>query len=306
MDPLFVPEPANRVRVILNTDAKNEADDQYAIVHAILTPLFELHGIIPAHFGDRRGPGSLQASHEEVLKLLDLMDLNGRVPVRPGADMMLSDEKTPVPSEGSALIIEEALKDDPRPLHVAFLGPLTDMASALLEKPSIAERKVRVVWIGGEDWPVGGWEYNLWNDVNAANVVFRSKVELWQIPSTVYKRMAVSYAELVEKVYDKSPLGKYLVEQLVEWNTLYEPKYLWFRGEPLEHRSLGDSPAIGVTMYPDCGWSEWRPPAPEFNKEMNYVHTGRNRPIRVYQGIDQRFVLEDFFAKLARWHRKMP
>jgi purine nucleosidase len=304
MDPLFVPEPANRVRVILNTDAKNEADDQYAIVHAILTPLFELHGIIPAHFGDRRGPGSLQASHEEVLKLLDLMDLNGRVPVCPGAAIMLPDEKTPVPSEGSALIIEEALKDDPRPLHVAFLGPLTDMASALLEEPSIAERKVRVVWIGGADWPVGGWEYNLLNDVTAANVVFRSKVELWQIPSTVYKRMAVSYAELVEKVYDKGPLGEYLVEQLVEWNTLYERNNLWSHGEHLEHRSLGDSPAIGVMMYPDCGWSEWRP-APEFNKEMNYVHTGRNRPIRVYHAIDQRFILEDFFAKLARWHRKM-
>jgi purine nucleosidase len=305
MNPLFVPEPANRVRVILNTDAKNEADDQYAIVHAILTPLFELHGIIPAHFGDRRGPGSLQASHEEVLKLLDLMDLNRSVPVRPGAAIMLPDEKTPVPSEGSALIIEEALKDDPRPLHVAFLGPLTDMASALLEEPSIAERKVRVVWIGGEDWPVGGWEYNLWNDVTAANVVFRSKVELWQIPSTIYKRMAVSYAELVEKVYDKGPLGKYLVEQLVEWNTLYERKNRWFHGEHLEHRSLGDSPAIGVMMYPECGWSEWRP-APEFNKEMNYVHTGRNRPIRVYHAIDQRFVLEDFFAKLARWYRKTP
>ena len=299
MDPLFVPEPSNRVRAILNTDAKNEADDQYAIVHAILTPLFELHGIIPAHFGDRRGPGSLQASHDEVLKVLDLMDLNGRIPVRPGAAIMLPDEKTPVPSEGSALIIEEALKDDPRPLHVAFLGPLTDMASALLENPSIAERNVRVVWIGGEDWPVGGWEYNLWNDVTAANVVFRSKVELWQIPSTVYKRIAVSYAELVEKVYDKGPLGKYLVEQLVEWNTHHH------RHGPIEHRSLGDSPAVGVMMYPECGWYEWRP-APEFNTEMNYVHTGRNRPIRFYHAIDQRFVLEDFFAKLARWHRKTP
>jgi len=297
MDPLFVPEPSNRVRVILNTDAKNEADDQYAIVHAILTPLFELHGIIPAHFGDRRGPGSLQASREEVLKLLDLMDLSGRIPVYSGAPAALPDEKTPVPSEGSALIIEEALKDDLRPLHVAFLGPLTDMASALLENPAIAERNVRVVWIGGQDWPVGGWEYNLSNDVTAANVVFRSKVEVWQIPSTIYKRMAVGYAELVEKVYDKGPLGKYLVEQLVEWNNLYP------YGGHIEHRSLGDSPAIGVMMYPECGCSEWRP-APEFNAEMNYVHTGRNRPIRVYQNVDQRFIHEDFFAKLARWHRK--
>jgi hypothetical protein len=45
-------------------------------------------------------------------------------------------------------------------------------------------------------------------------------------------------------------------------------------------------------------------PAPEFNAEMNYVHTGRNRPIRFYHAIDQRFILEDFFAKLARWYRK--
>ena len=266
-------------------------------MHAILTPLFDLHGIIPAHFGDRRGPGSLQASHEEVLKLLDLMNLRGSIPVQPGAPTALPDEKTAVPSEGSALIIREALKDDPRPLHVAFLGPLTDMASALLEEPAIAGRNVRVVWIGGEDWPVGGWEFNLSNDVHAANVVFRSKVELWQIPSTIYKRMAVSYAELVEKVYDKGPLGKYLVEQLVEWNNKYH------RGGPIEHRSLGDSPAIGVMMYPECGWFDWLA-APEFNPEMNYVHTGRNRPIRVYRAVDQRFILEDFFAKLARWHRQ--
>jgi purine nucleosidase len=32
---------------------------------------------------------------------------------------------------------------------------------------------------------------------------------------------------------------------------------------------------------------------------MNYVHTGENRPIRVYEAVDQRFIQEDFFAKLA-------
>ncbi len=297
MNPLFIPDPSRRVRVILNTDAKNEADDQYAIVHTILTPLFDLHGIIPAHFGDRRGPGSLQASHDEVLKLLDLMELQGRVPIFPGATKALPDEKTAMPSAGSALIIREALKEDPRPLHVAFLGPLTDMGSALLEEPAIAERNVRVVWIGGQDWPVGGWEFNLSNDVAAANVVFRSKVEVWQIPSTIYKRMAVSYAELVEKVYDKGPLGKYLVEQLVEWNNKYHQQ------GPIEHRSLGDSPAVGVMMYEECGWYDWVA-APEFNSEMNYVHTGKNRPIRFYRAVDQRFILEDFFAKLARFSRR--
>ena len=46
--------PSKMVRVIVNTDAKNEADDQYAIVHALLTPTFDLHGIMPAHFGTKK------------------------------------------------------------------------------------------------------------------------------------------------------------------------------------------------------------------------------------------------------------
>ena len=48
--------PEVKQRVIVNTDAKNEADDQFAIVHAILTPSFDLHGIIPAHFGTASQP----------------------------------------------------------------------------------------------------------------------------------------------------------------------------------------------------------------------------------------------------------
>src|ERR1043166_3587142 len=132
--------PANKLnRVIINTDAKNEADDQFAIVHALLTPSFEVHGIIPAHFGNR-GPNSLQASHDEVNKLLGLMALDGQVRVEPGARTALPDEKTAMPSPGAEFIIEEAMREEPRPLHIAFYGPLTDMASALLMEPAIEER----------------------------------------------------------------------------------------------------------------------------------------------------------------------
>src|SRR5260370_40151611 len=176
------PELAKKSRVILNTDAKNEADDQYAIVHAILTPSFDLHGIISAHFGNRKSATSQRDSHEEILRLLDLMGIKDQISVPAGAPRALPDEVTPVPSEGSALIIAEALKDDPRPLHVAFLGPLTDMASALLEEPAIAERNVRVVWIGGVKRPAGGGEVNLSNDVLDAYAVFRSQREVWQRP----------------------------------------------------------------------------------------------------------------------------
>lgn len=293
MDVRFQTE--KQARVIVSTDAKNEADDQFAIVHALLTPSFDLRGLVPAHFGTRRTETSLRESRQEVDLLLGLMGWQGRVRVEDGAERALPDDRTPVPSAGASLIVEEALRDDARPLHLAVYGPLTDVASALLLEPGIAQRPVRVIWIGGGPWPAGGPEFNLSNDVQAANVVMRSRLELWQIPSTVYRRMAVGYAELLERVAPHGALGRYLVEQVVAFNAVHVSR-------PMEYRSLGDSPAVGVIMDADCGSWSWRP-APEFDGGMGYLHTGRHRPIRVYDSVDARFVLEDFFAKLARFAR---
>jgi purine nucleosidase len=287
--------PEKRIRVIVNTDAKNEADDQFAIVHAILTPAFELHGLIPAHFGTGNSDTSMEDSYEETMFLLRLMGMEDRVRVEKGASGEIRDMKTPMPSRGAELIIQEALKDDPRPLHIAFYGPITDMASALMMEPRIEERNIRVIWIGGGIWPEGGEEYNLSNDIQAANVIFRSNLEVWQIPKPVYRHMPVSYAEMMERVYPHGEIGKYLVEQTAEHNAARVD-------HAMEFRSLGDSPCVGVMMYPDCGDWEMRP-APEFNEKMFYVHTLRNRPIRVYKNVDQRFIHEDFFAKLARFAR---
>ncbi len=279
-----------KARVIINTDAKNEADDQFAIVHAILTPSFELHGIIPAHFGEIKSKTSQKDSYDETMHLLNLMGLEGKIRVENGAAGAIADEHTPVDSPGARLIISEAMKDDDRPLYVAFYGPLTDMASALLLEPKIADRNVIVVWIGGTNYRGNRCEFNLSNDIAAANVVFKSKLQVWQVPSTVYRQVAVSYAELMYKVYPQGEIGKYLVKQLMEFNARYD--------HPFEFRSLGDSPAVGVIMYPDLGEWDWKP-APEFDEKGNYIETGANRPIRVYSSIDARFIHEDFFAKLA-------
>lgn len=292
-DVAFPPEV--RQRVIVNTDAKNEADDQYAIVHAVLTPSFELHGIIPAHYGTKKTATSLQESHDETMKLLRLMNLEDDVHVADGATGAIPDEETPVDSPGAQLIIEEAMKADDRPLHIAFYGPLTDMASALLLEPRVAAQDVRVIWIGGGPWPSGGREYNLSNDIHAANVVMKSQVEVWQVPRSTYRTMSVGYAELIEKIYPQGEIGKYLVEQLIEHNANSRPA--------MEYRSLGDSPCIGIILDPESGRWSWKP-APTFDAQMHYVHTGKYRPIRVYENVNTRFIHEDLFAKLAQFIRR--
>ncbi len=278
-----------KVRVILNTDAKNEVDDQFAIAQAVLSESFDIRGIVAAHFGNEKSKQSMQDSYEEINRVLSLMDAV-HIPVFHGAEAALESELIPAESEGARLIIEEAMKEDERPLYIAFLGPLTDMASALLMQPEIAKRDITVIWIGGGNWPTGGWEYNLKNDVCAANVVFQSDVQLWQVPRNVYRMMPITYAELWNRIYPCGAIGKYLAENVVAFNNEETSR-------PREFRILGDSPAIGIILYNDCGEWEWKP-APEFDSAMNYIHTGKNRPIKVYKNIDSRFILEDLYAKL--------
>ena len=80
-----------------------------------------------------------------------------------------------------------------------FWGPLTDIASAYLMEPRIAKR-LTVIWIGGGLYPDGGEEFNLGNDIHAANVVFESDMEVWQVPKNVYEMMPVTLAELELRV----------------------------------------------------------------------------------------------------------
>lgn len=283
-----IPEE-KKVRVILDTDAKNEVDDQFAVVQAVLSESFDLRAVIAAHFGEEKSKQSMQDSYDEINKVLTLMDRND-VTVLHGAEKRIETEHIPNDSEGARFIIEEAMREDDRPLFIACLGAITDMASALLIQPEIAKKDVTVIWIGGRDWPAGGWEYNLKNDVNAANVVFKSQVQLWQVPRNVYRMMPVSHAELWTRVHPYGEIGKYLAENVVEFNNAWTSR-------PCEFRILGDSPAVGLIIFNDCGEWEWKP-APEFDENMNYVHNGKNRPIRVYKNIDARFILEDLYAKL--------
>jgi purine nucleosidase len=291
---------SSRRRVIIDTDAKNEADDQFAIVHALLSPSLEVRGLIAAHFGMSRSDRSMEESRAEIDLLLQLMGLEQQVTVANGAPSGIPDEQTPRDSAGAQLIIAESKLASPEePLFVAFLGPLTDMASAILLDPGLVNREVVVVWIGGvgyggvESYP--GVEFNLRNDIAAANVVYDSGITVWQVPSSVYSQVSVSYTELEEKIGGTSKLADYLINQTVEWNRTYWP-------EPIESRSLGDSPAISLMLYPRGG--NFRiVPAPRFGQEGHYL-PGSGHPIRVVEAVDVRFLLEDMFAKIRKFGRE--
>ena len=291
-----VPEP-KCVRMIVDTDCKNEADDQFALAHHLMTPMFEVKGIIAAHFEkgrpDYRGR-SMQASYDEIERMLDLMDLKGQYPVLKGCETPLPDEQTFVESEGARFIVEEAMKDDPRPLFVAFQGAITDLASALLMEPKIKDR-LTAIWIGGDKYPQGGFEFNLMQDIPAANVVFGSGVTLWQVPKNVYKLMNISLAELQYRVAPCGKVGEYLVKQMVELND-HLANAPWPHGETW---CIGDQPTVGVLLEDKQRDNYTMQKAPIVNPDCTYSPRPNAHEIRVYDTIDVRLTLEDFYAKLA-------
>ena len=142
-----VPEQ-KRVRVILDADAKNEADDQYAIVHALLTPKFDVKGLIGAHYGSRQYADSMNRSYEECRKLVSMLKKTQEVPVYRGASEAVKDEGCFEYSEGAKAIVEECMAEDERPLFVAFTGPITDLACAWLAHPEIAGRMTAMSSLG--------------------------------------------------------------------------------------------------------------------------------------------------------------
>ena len=177
--------PQTTFDLVIDTDAYNEIDDQFAISYALRAQdRLHLLALCAAPFHNERSTGpadGMEKSYQEILKLLSLAVEN--VPVYRGSTAYLPDEKTPVPSDAAQALVRLAMEHTTEnPLYVAAIGAITNVASALLLQPEIADRMV-LVWLGGSalHWP-DNQEFNVLQDVAAARVAFDSGVPLVLLP----------------------------------------------------------------------------------------------------------------------------
>ena len=108
-----IPSALSVVDVILDTDAYNEVDDQYAIAYLLLLKnQFNVIGFTAAPFVNSLSASpedGMNKSYDEILRILDLMkrsDLKDKV--YRGSTRYLPDEKTPVESEAARYLVEQA------------------------------------------------------------------------------------------------------------------------------------------------------------------------------------------------------
>ena len=291
--------PNGPLDMVLDTDTYNEIDDQYAISYAV-TAAEKLHvrAFYAAPFTNERSSGpadGMEKSYHEIQKVLKLAGKEG-YPVFRGSASYLPDEKTPVLSDAARDLAERAMAYTPeRPLYVVSIAAITNIASALLMKPEIADRIV-VVWVGchAPYWE-DNYEFNCRQDIPAARAVFDSGVPLVLLPAQgIVSCCATTGPELEHWLRGKNALCDYLTDRTIAAANEYAEGKVW-------SRVIWDIAGIGWLMDDESKRitrAKVVPrPIPEYSHHLSWDF--RRTPCTMVYYIDRDALFGDLFRHIA-------
>jgi len=289
-------QPPGKIRIVIDSDAYNEIDDQFAIVYALLSPeRLDVKAIYAAPFFNERSTGpadGMEKSYLEILRLLGRLNRSTMDFVFRGSDHYLSDIETPVRSEATEDLVNRIMNSDKNDLlYVVAIAALTNIASAILIEPNIIDRMI-LVWLGGH--PLH-WhhtrEFNLKQDVMAARLVFDCGVPLVQIPCTgVASHLMTTLPEIERFVEGKGTIGDYLADT--------------FKACSSDHfafsRPLSDISAMAYLVN-----DSWVPtefvPSPIVTDQLTWSFDRRRHFIRSAYFVKRDPIFRDLFEKLERY-----
>lgn len=236
-----------RKPVILDTDTFNEVDDQYALAYAMLSSdTVDLRAITAAPFQNSRAATpayGVEQSYAEALRIRNFVDATSTIPVYMGSATYLPSKAEPVRSDAAEAIVRLVRESDEL-MYIVAIGAITNVASAILMAPDIVEKAV-VVWLGGHalHWK-NNHEFNLYQDVPAAQVVFDSGIPLVQIPCCgVCTEFLTTVPELKHYLSNKNDLCDYLVDMT--------EKYVNRPGKITLSKVIWDVTAVAAITRPD-------------------------------------------------------
>lgn len=287
--------PTGKVRMVLDTDTYNEEDDQFALSYAYLSnEKIELTAVYAAPFTDNftKDPGKgMELSYQEIQKILKMLGKSPEGFVFRGSDRYLEDISTPVESEAVLDLIKKASVSSPEnPLFVVTIGCITNISSAILLKPEIIENIV-VVWLGGNDlnFPHQN-EYNLRQDVLAAQIILNSGVPLVIMPCTpVVSHLHTTLPELKHYLAGKNKLSDYLYQNVVEGS----------EGHEVYSKVIWDVAAIAWLVNPQ--WIQTNiVHSPILTDQLTYSVDRSRHFIRMANLLNRDAIYRDLFTKLAQ------
>jgi hypothetical protein len=292
---MLAPRPG-LLRAVLDTDTYNEIDDQFALVQALLSPdRIALEAIYAAPFHNNRSisPGDgMDKSYQEILRLLDRMGKSSTGFAFRGVREYVGPAKQARRAEAVDDLVARARASSPGdPLYIIAIAAISNVASALLKAPDIAETVI-VVWLGGHalDWP-DTREFNLRQDVGGAQVVFNSGVSLVLVPCMgVTSHLHTTAPEIERNVEPYGEIGRFLADRFKRYS---DDHFGW-------SKEIWDMAPVAWLLDPD-----WVPtvivPTPILTDQVTWSVDRTRSPMRYATFVKRDPILRDFFSKLKRF-----
>jgi inosine-uridine nucleoside N-ribohydrolase len=280
-----LPKAGDRTRLLIDTDAANEIDDLFAIALAVNSlDRFSIAGFVATHYAARSGPESTRESYVAIEKTLAAGGCS--YPIVMGGDPLCY-PGVAQESDGARFIIEEAQKATPEDrLLVLVLGAASNAASAILQKPEIAEQ-VTLMFHGRSEttWPERSTQFNIYGDVIACQTLLECNAPLiWFDTGTA---LTASMEETVTRLKPLGGLGEFLHN--------YRLKSASFQESTKGFFDLGD---VAWLIDPSlCNNSVID--APTLTRWMYFDHDNPNGQMRFVSDIDPHRTWELFYQRLS-------
>lgn len=164
------------------------------------------------------------------------------------ADLGLPPSRRPVDGEGAVGLLRRVLTEARRPVVLACLGPLTNVARLVRAHPEVLPRVGRVVVVGGtgadDDTTAvpGSGEFNLAYDPEAAAVVLGASLPLTRYGLDVFRTVTVPVETAAALAVDPEP-GRRLAGRLL--------RHQASRSADGRTACLGDAGAVAAVCAPD-------------------------------------------------------
>lgn len=224
-------------KIIIDTDPGQ--DDAFAILMALASPedmevlgVTAVAGNVPLHFTERNARIICELAgmaHVKVFagcdrpmkrKLVTAEHVHGKT----GLDGPVMEEPAMALQPGHAVdfIIETLRSEPPGTVTLCPLGPLTNIATAFERAPDIVGRVQQIVLMGGGYFEGGNItpvaEFNIYVDPEAADIVFKSGINLVVMPLDVTHKALTNRAR-VEAIRG---LGTKVGRVAAEWADFFE------------------------------------------------------------------------------------
>lgn len=307
-----VQQSPDKIRVIFDTDANNELDDQHALAYLLFNgETFDLEGVTVN--GTSNG-GTIEEHYEEAERILKLSTLHPNMPLFKGANgsfVDIRDHMDEVDFDGADavnFIIERALAPSDRKLILLAVGKLTNVALAYKKNPAIADN-MSLFWLGS-NYPEPG-EYNQDNDTTAMNVLLDSDLE-FSIAMVRYGEpsgtdaVRVTFADIQQHMPGQGPRTEIPVmgRHGVAFSTfgdysvnLFEP--IDYYGDP-PSRALFDMAAVAILKNPAWATPQ-RLPAPILRHNVWIDRPDNPRQIELWENFDKDAILDDFYRSMENY-----